>query len=53
MSVNKISDEFIEALQTPEDLVITKAVAQRPKDLADIDAIISAVPNLDSDRVRS
>ncbi|MCI0390253.1 MAG: nucleotidyltransferase [Acidobacteria bacterium] len=37
---------------TPEDLVITKAVAQRPKDLADIDAIASAVPDLDADRVR-
>src|SRR5262245_39958709 len=37
---------------TPEDLLITKAVAQRPKDLADIDAIVAAVPNLDIVRVR-
>lgn len=37
---------------TPEDLVITKAVAQRPKDLADIDAIVSTTPTLDTERVR-
>jgi hypothetical protein len=37
---------------TPEDLMITKAVAQRPKDIADIDAIAGANPNLDADRVR-
>ncbi|MFN0084267.1 MAG: nucleotidyl transferase AbiEii/AbiGii toxin family protein [Blastocatellia bacterium] len=36
---------------TPEDLVITKAVAQRPKDLADIDAILSVTPDLDTTRV--
>lgn len=38
---------------TPEDLVITKAIAQRPKDLADIDAIVSTVPDLDTERIRS
>ena len=37
---------------TPEDLLITKAVAQRPKDMADIDAIVLAAPNLDIVRVR-
>jgi len=37
---------------TPEDLMITKAVAQRPKDLADMDAIASATPHLDAQRVR-
>jgi hypothetical protein len=37
---------------TPEDLMITKAVAQRPKDIADIDAIASANPNLDTERIR-
>ncbi|MEP7273110.1 MAG: nucleotidyl transferase AbiEii/AbiGii toxin family protein [Acidobacteriota bacterium] len=37
---------------TPEDLIITKAVAQRPKDLADIDAIVSVTPHLDTQRIR-
>lgn len=37
---------------TPEDLIITKAVAQRPKDLADIDAILAAAPDLDLARIR-
>jgi predicted nucleotidyltransferase len=32
---------------TPEDLIITKAVAQRPKDIADIEAILSAHKKLD------
>ncbi|MDX2034389.1 MAG: nucleotidyltransferase [Blastocatellia bacterium] len=39
-------------IPTPEDLLITKAVAQRPKDMADIDAILIAVPDLDLARVR-
>lgn len=37
---------------TPEDLIITKAVAQRPKDLIDIEAILEASPNLDLARIR-
>jgi hypothetical protein len=36
---------------TPEDLIIMKAVAQRPKDLNDIEAILRAHPDLDLDRV--
>jgi hypothetical protein len=32
---------------TPEDLIITKIVAHRPKDLADIEAILSIRQNLD------
>jgi hypothetical protein len=39
-------------IPTPEDLMITKAVAQRPKDLADMDSIASATPHLDVQRVR-
>lgn len=39
-------------IPTPEDLIITKAVAQRPKDMADIDAILIATPDLDLTRVR-
>jgi Nucleotidyl transferase of unknown function (DUF2204) len=38
-------------ISTPEDLIIMKAIAQRPKDLADIDAIIQTVKNIDHERV--
>jgi hypothetical protein len=39
-------------LPTPEDLIIMKAVAHRPKDLADIQSIASSHPNLDKERIR-
>jgi predicted nucleotidyltransferase len=39
-------------LPTPEDLIITKAVAQRPKDIADIESVLAACESLDIDRVR-
>jgi len=39
-------------LPTPEDLIIMKAVAHRPKDLADIQAIAGSHPDLDKERVR-
>jgi predicted nucleotidyltransferase len=39
-------------LPTPEDLIIMKAVAYRPKDLADIQAIAASHPDLDKDRIR-
>ena len=35
------------------DLVITKAIAHRPRDIADIEAILNIEPNLDFDRIRS
>ena len=38
-------------LPTPEDLVIFKAVAHRPKDLLDIQAIIASHPDLDRVRI--
>jgi len=34
-------------LPSPEDLIILKAVAHRPKDMADIQAIASSHPDLD------
>jgi len=37
---------------TPEDLVITKAVAHRAKDIADIESLINVYPDLDAERVR-
>ncbi len=38
-------------LPTPEDLIIMKAVASRPKDLEDIRAIAATHPNLDHERI--
>jgi len=39
-------------LPTPEDLIIFKAVAHRPKDLLDIQAIIASHPTVDRERIR-
>lgn len=39
-------------LPLPEDLLIMKAVAHRPRDLADIEAILAAQPQIDLRRVR-
>ncbi|MBI3995338.1 MAG: nucleotidyltransferase [Nitrospirae bacterium] len=39
-------------LPTPEDLVVMKAVANRPRDLGDIEGILDANPKLDLRRVR-
>ena len=39
-------------LPTPEDLIIMKAVAHRPKDLADIQAIAGSHPDLNKERVK-
>jgi len=39
-------------LPTPEDLIIMKAVAHRPRDLGDIEAVLDAHPRLDTHRVR-
>lgn len=38
-------------IATPEDLIITKAVAARPQDIADIQAIINAHPQFDKERI--
>ncbi|MEN4011256.1 MAG: nucleotidyl transferase AbiEii/AbiGii toxin family protein [Chloroflexota bacterium] len=39
-------------LPTPEDLIIMKAVAHRPKDLADIQAIAASHPALDKKHIQ-
>ncbi|MBN1878162.1 MAG: nucleotidyltransferase [Anaerolineae bacterium] len=39
-------------LPTAEDLIILKAVAHRPKDLLDIEAIVDNHPKLDKERIR-
>ena len=38
-------------LPTPEDLIILKAVAHRPKDMLDIEAVIAAQAHLDTGRI--
>jgi hypothetical protein len=38
-------------LPTPEDLIIMKAIAHRPKDMEDIQAIAKSNPNLDKERI--
>ncbi len=38
-------------LPTPEDLIIMKAIAHRPKDLEDIRTIVDKYPDLDRERV--
>ena len=39
-------------LPTPEDLIIMKAVAHRPKDMQDIQGIVKANPKLDKVRIK-
>ena len=39
-------------LPTPEDLIVMKAIAHRPRDAADIEAIRDAHPRLDLRRIR-
>ncbi len=38
---------------TPEDLIIMKMIASRPRDVADVEEIVAANPKLDRRRVRS
>jgi len=40
-------------LPTPEDLIIMKAIAHRPKDLEDIRTIVDKYPNLDVKRLEN
>jgi hypothetical protein len=44
--------ELTVQVATPEDLIISKAVAHRKRDLLDIDNLVSVYPNLDLARIR-
>jgi len=44
--------DFQVRVPSPEDLIITKAVAHRPRDLVDIQSIIEVHPHLDLVRIR-
>jgi hypothetical protein len=39
-------------LPMPEDLIIMKAIAHRPKDLEDIRTVAAKFPNLDTGRIK-
>lgn len=39
-------------LATPEDLIVMKAVAHRPRDIGDIESILDVHPKLDRERIR-
>jgi len=40
-------------LPTPEDLIIMKAIPQRPRDIADIEAVLDVHADLDIGRIRT
>ncbi len=50
--VHEIDTALKIRLPTPEDLIIMKAVAHRPKDLLDIQGIIQSHPHLDRERIQ-
>ena len=49
--VHQIDEALQIRLPTPEDLIIMKAIAHRPKDLEDIRTIAEKYPNLDVGRI--
>ena len=51
--LHKVDKSLSIRLPTPEDLIIMKAIAHRPKDLLDIQEIIRSNPALDKDRIES
>lgn len=51
-AVDVVVGELRLKVTTPEDLIIMKAVAHRPRDVADIESILDANPSLDLTRVR-
>lgn len=52
-SVERDIGETTVRVPEPEDLVVMKAIANRPRDLVDIEGIVGAHPGLDRERIRS
>lgn len=50
-SIVQLMESISIRLPTPEDLIILKAVAHRPKDMMDIASIVENQPNLDFARI--
>lgn len=46
-------DDLAIPLPSPEDLIIMKAIAHRPRDAADIEAVLDAHPTIDTTRIRN
>jgi hypothetical protein len=49
----KVFANLSACLPTPEDLIIMKAIAHRPKDYEDIRTIVDKHPNLDHRRIEN
>jgi hypothetical protein len=52
-SLHQIDETLQIHLPAPEDLIIMKAIAHRPKDLLDIQGLIQKHPNLDKERIQN
>jgi len=50
-SIQEFDDALRVRLPTPEDLIIMKAIAHRPKDFEDIRTIVDKYPDLDQSRI--
>jgi hypothetical protein len=50
-SIKEFDDALQVRLPTPEDLIIMKAIAHRPKDIEDIRTIVDKYPDLDQRRI--
>ena len=51
-SIQGFDDSLQVRLPTPEDLIIMKAIAHRPKDLEDIRTLVDKYPSLDVQRIK-
>lgn len=51
--LHEVDDTLQLRLPTPEDLIIMKAIAHRPKDLEDIRTLANKYPNLDMKRIEA
>jgi ribosomal 50S subunit-associated protein YjgA (DUF615 family) len=52
-AVKIVVGDFQVRVPTPEDLIISKAVAHRARDLVDVESILESHPQLDFNRIRT